>query len=131
VFSVPLSKLSAESQKAAKLEQMNGATKEEKIRRIADKMEKIIFPTVSFQGASVAEALEYLRVKSRDEDNISTEGARGVNITLREGAPSNASLSLDLKNVPMVETLRYIVELAQMKYRIEEDRVLVVPLMSN
>ena len=97
------------------------------------KMSQIIFPTVQFQGATIDEAIEYLRVKSRDLDTFThASGVKGVNVILRQGdAPSNASISLDLKNVPMLEALRYITELAQMKFRVEAHAVLVLPLSEN
>ncbi|WP_395752082.1 Amuc_1098 family type IV pilus outer membrane protein [Prosthecobacter sp.] len=100
---------------------------------LTEKMNKIIFPTVSFQGATIEEAIEYLRVKSRDLDTFTESGGvKGVNIILRTGdAPSNASISLDLKDVPMSEALRYVTELAQMKFKVEAHAVLVVPLSEN
>jgi general secretion pathway protein D len=100
---------------------------------LTEKMNKIIFPTVQFQGATIDEAIEYLRVKSRDLDTFTdASGVKGVNIILRTGdAPSNASISLDLKDVPMTEALRYITELAQMKYKVEAHAVLVVPLSED
>lgn len=100
---------------------------------LTEKMNKIIFPTVSFQGATIEEAIEYLRVKSRDLDTFTdASGVKGVNIILRTGdAPSNASISLDLKDVPMSEALRYVTELAQMKYKVEAHAVLVVPLSED
>jgi general secretion pathway protein D len=100
---------------------------------LTEKMNKIIFPTVQFQGATIEEAIEYLRVKSRDLDTFTdASGVKGVNIILRTGdAPSNASISLDLKDVPMSEALRYITELAQMKYKVEAHAILVVPLSED
>lgn len=100
---------------------------------LTEKMNKIIFPIVSFQGATIDEAIEYLRVKSRDLDTFTdASGVKGVNIILRTGdAPSNASISLDLKDVPMSEALRYVTELAQMKFKVEAHAVLVVPLSED
>ena len=97
---------------------------------LTEKMNKIIFPTVQFQGATLEEAIEYLRVKSREFDAFTDEeGVKGVPIILRQGdVPSNVAISLDLKDVPMSEALRYIAELAQMKFRVEAHAVLVVPL---
>ena len=40
---------------------------------VQQKLEKIIFPTVQFQDATIQQALEYLRVKSRDLDTISAD----------------------------------------------------------
>lgn len=100
---------------------------------LTEKMNKIIFPTVTFQGTTIEEAIEFLRVKSRDLDVFSGPGdVKGVNIILRSGdTPSNASITLDLKDVPMSEALRYVTELAQMKYKVEAHAVLVVPLSED
>lgn len=100
---------------------------------LTEKMNKIIFPSVKFDNATIDEAIEFLRVKSRDLDTFTEAGGvKGVNIIIRQGeAPSNASISLDLKDVPMSEALRYVTELAQMKFKVEAHAVLVVPLSEN
>lgn len=97
---------------------------------IKEKMERIVFPQVTFSGATVEEAIEFLRVKSRDLDLLEKNSERkGVNIIMKAGeTPVNAAITLDLKNVPMAEALRYITELAGMKFKIEPYAVLVVPL---
>ncbi|WP_243838887.1 Amuc_1098 family type IV pilus outer membrane protein [Prosthecobacter fusiformis] len=94
------------------------------------KMQEIVFPQVQFAGASIEEAVEFLRVKSRDLDVAETDPSKkGVNIILKAGdAPITASISLDLKDVPMVEALRYVTELAGMKYKVEPFAVLIVPV---
>ncbi|MDZ4286918.1 MAG: type II and III secretion system protein, partial [Prosthecobacter sp.] len=97
---------------------------------LTKKMQEIVFPQVQFAGASIEEAIEFLRVKSRDLDTFETDPAKkGVNIILKAGeAPVSAQISLDLKDVPMVEALRYVTELAGMKYKVEPFAVLVVPV---
>ncbi len=94
------------------------------------KMAKIIFPQVQFSGASIEEAIEFLRIKSKDLDNFTTDPTkRGVNLILKQGAAaSTATITLDLRDVPMVEALKYITELAGMKYKIEPFAVVVVPI---
>lgn len=97
---------------------------------IKEKMERIRFPTLTFAGSTLEEAIEFLRVKSRDLDTLErSPEKKGVNIILRTGdAPVNAQITLDLKDVPMSEALRYITELAGMKFKIEPFAVLVVPI---
>lgn len=97
---------------------------------IKEKMERIVFPSVSFTGATVEEAIEFLRVKSHDLDLTEKNAERkGVNIIMKTGdTPVSAQITLDLKDVPMAEALRYITELAGMKFKIEPYAVLVVPL---
>ena len=93
-------------------------------------MRRIIFPQIQFSGASVEEAVEYLRIKSRDLDTTEQDATkRGVEIVLKPDVLlSSAQLSLDLHDVPMIEALRYVVELAGLKSKLGADAVLVVPL---
>lgn len=94
------------------------------------KMNRIIFPRVQFQGASIEEAIEFLRIKSRDFDTVERDPSRkGINLIMKSGStPYTAQISLDLKDVPMNEALRYVTELAGMKYKVEPFAVVVVPL---
>lgn len=99
---------------------------------LTEKMNKIILPTVQFQNATIEEAIEYLRVKSRDLDTADGSGLRGISMILRQGdSPSSARITLDLKDVPLSEALRYVTELAQMKYKVEPHAVLIVPLSED
>lgn len=90
------------------------------VARMIQKMNSIILPQVDFQNASLEKAVQFLRTKS------------GINIHI---APSemkpSASISLDLKDVPLSEALRYVTELAQMKFKVESGAVVVVPLSEN
>lgn len=99
-------------------------------RYLKEKMDNIIFPSVSFSGATIEEAVEFLRLKSRDLDTQERNPEKkGVNIIVRTGdQPVTSQITLDLKEVPMSEALRYITELAGMKYKVEPFAVLVVPI---
>jgi len=73
------------------------------------KAESIVIPTVQFRSATLPEALEFLRAKAREFD----PDKKGVSILIRESdVPPNVNISLDLKNVPLTEALRYTAELA-------------------
>ena len=100
---------------------------------ITEKMNRIIFPQVQFSGASLEEAIEFLRIKSRDLDTQEMDPARkGVNIILNTGdTPITSTISIDLTNVPMAEALRYITDLAGMKYKVDAYAVQVVPLSAT
>ena len=93
---------------------------------IKTRLNEIIIPSVQFQGASVEEAIEYLRVKSRE---LSPDpAAPGVSIIYRQGnPPSKAAISMDLKDVPLGEALRYVVDLASLKMIIQPYAVLIGP----
>lgn len=93
---------------------------------IKTRLSEIIIPSVQFQGASVEEAIEYLRVKTRELSP--GPKAPGVSIIYRQGnPPSKAAISMDLKDVPLGEALRYVVELASLKMIIQPYAVLIGP----
>jgi beta-lactamase regulating signal transducer with metallopeptidase domain len=94
---------------------------------IKTKLEKIIIPHMQFQSATVAECIEYLRTQSSTLDTTTSDPtARGVNILYRPGnPPSNAAISLDLKEIPLGEALRYVVELANLKMSIQPNAVVI------
>jgi len=86
------------------------------------KLRNIILPRVQFSGASIEEAVEYLRAKSRELDTLDKTG---VQIILRPGGTKPGLISLDLTNVPLVEALRYCTELAGLTYKIEPYAVTI------
>jgi hypothetical protein len=95
---------------------------------IAKKLKGLIFPSVQFSGATLEEALEFLRVKSRQLDTSEpNEARRGVNFILQDGSASTAVISLDVKNVPLSEVVKYTADLAGMSYRVEETGVIFLP----
>ena len=135
--------------------------------RITRKLNEIIIPKIEFRDASIREAIEFLKAKSRDLDNTEPDSNnRGVNIVLKlesgfrasssSFAPSSAApvipgleapptldtsvgdissvepgstpITLSLNNVPLIEALRYITNLANLKFKIEPFAVSVVPL---
>lgn len=104
---------------------------------IARKLRETIIPQVLFDEATVDEAIEFLRQKSKEHDPFETDEAeKGVNIVRRQGAagPDGAApveeqtISLRVSNLPLAEALRYVAEGAGMKYKIEPYTVVIVPL---
>jgi hypothetical protein len=93
----------------------------------AQKMNLLVLPKLEFQETSMEDALEFLRTMSRDLDTLETEPSRkGVNIILKPGGEP-APITLSLIDVPMAEALKYITELAGMKFKIEPYAVVVIP----
>lgn len=114
---------------------------------ILQKLNDIKFPEIKFREASLADVVQYLSAESQKLD----PKGEGVNIVLGPGvstvveeapaapeagaaapapAPSGGSgrkITLALRNVPMIEALKYITSLANLKYRIESNAVLIVP----
>ncbi|MFC5454293.1 M56 family metallopeptidase [Prosthecobacter fluviatilis] len=120
----------AAASKAMNLNYMKAGTQTEAANPYAfikSKLDKIIIPSIQFKEASVQEALEYLRVKGREFDTLTTDPkARGVSILYRAGDPPSAAIiSLDLKDIPLSEALRYVVELANLKMSVQPYAVVV------
>ncbi|MFZ2280449.1 MAG: TIR domain-containing protein, partial [Prosthecobacter sp.] len=90
-----------------------------------DKLRKIVLPTVQFSGATLEEAIEYLRIKSIDYDSPDKSGyRRGVSFRVDEDLLTlNASLNLDLKNVPLIKALEYITELTGVDFEIGPEEI--------
>jgi hypothetical protein len=86
--------------------------------------EAIIIPKIQFQGASVSEALEVLRIKAREFDPTK----KGVNILINEAdIPQNAQITLALGNIPLIEALRYVAELSNLKMKAGENAFVLKP----
>jgi len=95
--------------------------------KLTEKMNNIILPVLHFKEATIEEALKYLRTQSRELDKSpGPSNTKGVNIILRqEKNPEKTSITLDLKDVPLSEALRYVTELSQTVYRVEAQAVIV------
>lgn len=93
---------------------------------IVERAEKIIFPAVTFQNATLAEAVAFFRAKSRELD----PGKRGVNIVLAGELSINpAKITLGLKQVPLTEALKYVAALAGVRLVPRENAFEIAPLL--
>jgi len=121
---------------------------------ITAKLNSIIIPTINLRETTVREAIEFLKQRSRDLDTgaDSPDGQRGVNIVVdlpeassAQGfpedsleAPSSSAggnaatrVTMSLRNVPLIEAIRYLTELAKVKFKIEPFAVSIVPFEEN
>ena len=116
------------------------------------KLNRIIIPRIDLRDTTVREAVEFLKQRSRELDNSTDDpqGKRGVNIVLKLnpsqpdltvppaegptaplGGTADTRVTLSLTNVPLIEALRYLTELAGLKYKIEPYAVSIVPITEN
>jgi general secretion pathway protein D len=120
---------------------------------INNKLNKIIIDRMDLDQASIREVVDFLKQKSRQLDNSTDDPKKkGVNIVLKLAAPAAApaadgqaaepatsesgvtedtKISIALKNVPLIEAVRYLTELAGLKYKIEPFAVSIIPLTEN
>lgn len=88
----------------------------------------VIFPHVSFQGATIAEVIEYLRVKGRGCDAESGALTEVNVVLLANSEESGSSLSIDVKNISWNDALRYVAEMAGLKFRFQTHAAVISPV---
>ncbi len=88
---------------------------------------EIIIPKVQFHEATLAEAVEFLRIKSRDFD----PEKKGLNILIKPGGDPMAKITMQLKDVPAYEALRYVAEISGGKLTVEGDVFVITPVRSE
>ncbi len=88
------------------------------------KLQSIVLPQVQFSEATLEEAIEFFRVKSRALDTSEPEvSKRGVNIVLKDSFAGK--ITLDLKEVPLMEALKYTASLAGLELQIGDNAVIL------
>jgi len=125
---------------------------------ISAKLNRIIIPKIDFKDTSIREAVERLKQISKERDITSDDPKlkRGVNLILKlppgqpapvAGVPADAStastaaasttvtedtrITLSLTNVPLIEALKYLTDLAGLKFKVETFAVSIVPVTEN
>ncbi|MES2505214.1 MAG: Amuc_1098 family type IV pilus outer membrane protein [Verrucomicrobiota bacterium] len=95
---------------------------------IQQKLRDLKISQIDFSGATLEEVMEYLRVRARDLDPT----GKGVDFVVSIPADHPARpISLNLKEVPIEEVLRYVTEIAGITYRVEDYAVRLVSLTEN
>jgi len=101
---------------------------------ILDKMRTLIIPSVALEQATVEEAVEFLRMKSKELDVATTDPAqKGVNFILR--LPATGAVpripSLNLSNVPLEVAVKAVADQSGLRSRVEPFAVIISPLDSD
>ena len=95
------------------------------------KLERIIFPEIEFKDAPLEDVIKFLIEKSREIDR-KNGGVSGVNIViigvppdyLKKGA---VTITLSLRNVSLRDTLRYVTDIAGLKFIIDSNKIIFMP----
>ena len=112
--------------------------------KIRHKLETIIIPKIDLHEVTVREAIDFLKKKSVELDASSPAGSKGTNIVLKlpetaggkdkardTSDPADARISLSLDKIPLLEALKYVTGLANLKFKVEPHAVAVVPLTES
>lgn len=110
-----------------------------------DRLNQVIIPEVKLDNVTVKEAIEFIESRTRELDSTPRDGARkGVDIRVvspgtlsangEEGFGASLDLSrnkiknLELKNVPARIALQYIADEAKLRYKVDENGVILLPI---
>ena len=94
-------------------------------KAIAKKLNSIVIPRARLDSMSLKEAINWLRAETIKLDPEKT----GVPITIAPSvAKKGSSITLDLRDVPAGETLRYITGLASVGFHVSASGVTVKPV---
>lgn len=101
---------------------------------ILDKMRSLYIPSVALEQATVEEAVEFLRMKSRELDvNTTDPNKKGVNFILR--LPATGAMpriaSLNLTNVPLEVAVKAVADQAGLRSRVDSFAVIISPADSD
>jgi len=103
---------------------------------VANKLDRIIIPSLILEDANIEDAIELLRLRSTEFDLLETDPARrGINFNLQVGGPESpignvirtTRFNLRLNNVPISQALRYITEQTKTLYSTDDFAVIIRP----
>ncbi len=93
-----------------------------------DEKLKNIFLSLDFNNATIEEATNFLSIESKRLD----PDKKGVNFIIQPEASTTAKpVSVTLNNVPLGEALRYVCQLANVKYKVQDYAISIVPFNQN
>jgi len=103
---------------------------------VANKINSIIIPSFRIEQASLQEAVELLRVRTRENDTLETQTTnRGVNIIIDYGDQaeewSGRRIDLQLSNTSVAAILQYLCDLTGTNFTTDEHSVIIRPLSSH
>jgi general secretion pathway protein D len=103
----------------------NTAVAYEQRAALSTQLQSIILPIVQFQDVTAEEAVEFFQTYLR---GCKDENAMGVNVILKlpdDEKKSLRSISLNLKDIPLGEAMRYLAEMSGLIMRIEPHAVTI------
>ena len=94
-----------------------------------DQKLKSIFVTLNFTNVSIEQATSFLYAESQRLDEPSHKGIPFI--ILPDASSSAKPITLSLNNVPVGEALRYICQLANVKNKVQDYAVAIVPFSAS
>jgi general secretion pathway protein D len=114
---------------------------ETRVAGMFEKLENIIIPELNFTAVDVVDAVKYLQDQSKalDPEKTGVNFVLKVNPTETPAASGDATapaapvaavqreVSLDLRKTPLIEVLRFICNLTNLQFKVEEYSVYIFP----
>ena len=103
---------------------------------IYTKLQNIVIPAVKFENTSLEEAIDFIRLRSKELDTAEKEPAKqGVNFVIRkprggdnnEPDPGKALVTLDMKNATIISVLGEMAKQTNLRFKVDEFAVTFVP----
>ena len=95
---------------------------------LLQKLRTFVIPEIDFEDTSVAEAIDYLRRRSIELDNLEMDPSKkGINFFIRGPIGSQRIPELKLKNVPLDQALNYICEATRLRWSADDFAVTIKP----
>lgn len=104
---------------------------------ISAKLKQIIIPKLSLDQVSLEEALDFLRLRARENDTLELDpDKKGINFTVNLGPPNSPvaeeirkiRFNLQLTQVPVSQALKYITEATKTAYTTDDFAVIITPV---
>jgi general secretion pathway protein D len=95
---------------------------------LEQKLKDIFVSLPDWNNATIEEATNFLSIESKRLD----PEHKGVNFVIQPEASTTAKpVSITLNNVPLGEALRYVCQLANVKYKVQDYAISIVPFSQN
>ena len=91
------------------------------------RLRSILLPEVNLHDARLDVVIQLLQQRSRELDPLRPQ--KGVNFVLKHGVASESSalITLSLKRVTLLDTLKMVTEVANLSYRFDGEIVVIEP----
>ena len=92
-----------------------------------DRLKSILLPEVNLYDARLDVVIQLLQQRSRELDPLRPQ--KGVNFVLKHGVASESSalITLSLRRVTLLDTLKMVTEVAGLSYRFDGEIVVIEP----
>jgi hypothetical protein len=100
-------------------------------RGLKEKLKELVFPKVEFKEVRLSECVKWLKAQGVELEVSPDFNVEDAGIQLANGEvlrPLDTKITLTLKEVPALEVIKYVTNLANVKYELKGGKVVVAPL---